>query len=453
MARAEVTPERARERTNDYWVELDRKYRIQARPTEPLVLERGQGVRVWDVEGHEYMDFESGQFCMATGHTHPSVAQALREQADRLMHTSMKYLNIPRIRLAQKLAAIAPAPLQQSYFGCAGSEANEAALRLAKKYTGRFEIVAVLGGYHGRSLASASVSTSYMRDRAGYGPMMAGTTYIPAPYCYRCPFNETYPGCRLSCAQYGEEVIDRTTSGEPAALIMELIIGSGGVIVPPPEWVRRIRQMCDERGMLLIDDEALTGVGRTGRWFACQHFDVVPDILTTSKALGGGVPLCAVITTAEIAAGAVRKGYDQAASHMGDPFQCAVGLANLEVVERENLVDRAAQRGAQLKDGLQELSRRHEIIGDVRGLGLLVGIEIVESKASKRPAPQMAARVTDECRRRGLLIGGPRLGARMGLNALRLSPPFIATQEDIARALSVMDAALEAAAHAAVGHA
>lgn len=391
------------------------------------------------MEGKRYLDFESGQMAMISGHSHPVILERIKEQIELLMQNSVRVLNVPRILLAKKLAEIVPYPLAKSYFLSTGAESVEGALRLAKKYTGRYEVVALLKGYHGRTAGTQSFTSARKGARAGYGPLMPGAAFIPAPYCYRCAFNET-PPCKLSCLAYAEDVIDRTTSGQPAALLMETMQGVGGTIVPPVEWVRRVRQICDEREMLLIIDESLTGLGRTGKWFAFEHFGIIPDILTTSKALGQGVPAAAVITTEEIADSAVAKGYDQGATHMGDSFQCAVALASLEVIERENLLDKATKMGAILRKGLEELQAEFEIIGDVRGMGLFLGIEIVESKKSKRPALERGAKLVTGCEDRGLLLGGGvSIGGALGTNTVRLCPPLVINEEQIATALSIME--------------
>jgi len=425
-------------RSNDYWVELDRKYRAQVRKTRSIVLERGKGVEVWDVEGKKYLDFESGQMAMATGHSHPVVLERIREQIELLMQNSIRVLNIPRVQLAKKLAEIVPVPLAKSFFLSTGSESVEAALRLAKKYTGRFEVVSLLRGYHGRTAGSQSYTSISRGARSGYGPLLPGAAFIPAPYCYRCAFNETLP-CSLSCLAYAEDVIDRTTSGQPAAMLIEIMQGVGGTIVPPEPWVRRLREICSEREMLLIIDESLTGMGRTGKWFGFEHYDIVPDILTTSKALGQGVPVAAVITSDEIADTAVAKGFDQGATHMGDSFQCAVALANIEVVERENLLEKSSEMGALLRKRLVELQTKFEIIGDVRGEGLFLGLEIIESWASRRPAPDRTLKLVTKCENRGLLLGGGIPTGGLGTNTIRLCPPLVITEEQIGTALEILE--------------
>lgn len=425
-------------RKNDYWIELDRKYRAQVRKTRSIVLEKGKGVEVWDVEGKKYLDFESGQMAMVAGHSHPVVLERIREQIELLMQNSIRVLNIPRVQLAKKLSEIVPDPLAKSFFLSTGSESVEAALRLAKKYTGRFEVVALLRGYHGRTAGSQSYTSLSRGARAGYGPLLPGSTFIPAPYCYRCAFNETIP-CNLSCLFYAEDVIDRTTSGQPAAMLIEIMQGVGGTVVPPVEWVRRLRQICNEREMLLIIDESLTGMGRTGKWFGFEHYDIVPDILTTSKALGQGVPVAAVITTDDIAQRAVANGFDQGATHMGDSFQCAVALANIEVIENENLLEKSIQMGALLKKGLEELQAKFEVVGDVRGKGLFLGVEIIESRSSRLPDPDRTLKLVTECEDQGLLLGGGIPTGGLGTNTIRLCPPLVITEEQVGSAIDILE--------------
>jgi 4-aminobutyrate aminotransferase-like enzyme len=354
------------------------------------------------------------------------------------MQNSIRVLNIPRVLLAKKLSEIVPDPLSKSFFLSTGSESVEASLRLAKKYTGRFEVIALLRGYHGRTAGSQSYTSISRGARAGYGPLLPGSAFIPAPYCYRCAFNETLP-CNLSCLSYAEEVIDRTTSGQPAAMLIEIMQGVGGTIVPPAEWVRRLRQICNEREMLLIIDESLTGMGRTGKWFGFEYYDIVPDILTTSKALGQGVPVAAVITTDDIAERAVANGFDQGATHMGDSFQCAVALANIEVIERENLLEKSSKMGALLKKGLEELQTKFEVVGDVRGKGLFLGMEIIESRASKRPDPARTLKLVTECEDRGLLLGGGIPTGGLGTNTIRLCPPLVITEKQVATAIDILE--------------
>jgi 2,2-dialkylglycine decarboxylase (pyruvate) len=425
--------------TQAEWLRRDRAAVGQSPYPAPLVLDRGRGCELWDVDGRRYLDFESGQFCMSTGHSHPAVASAVAEQAEHLMQIGNRFTNVPRIRLAERLGRLAPDPLARSFFCSTGSEANETAIRIAKLVTGRFEVVGLMRGYHGRTSGSFSLSSAARRARQGYGPTMPGTVLVPPPYPLRCPF--ACAGCDLRCFEQAIELIDRTSSGAPAAVVVEPIIGAGGIIPLDAAWLAAVRRFCDERGALLIADEALTGMGRTGRWFAFEHFDVVPDLVVISKALGGGVPAAAIITTARIADEAVTRGFIQAPSHQGDPFQCAVALANLDVIEEEGLLANAERMGQRLRAGLQSLVDRHPIAAQARGIGLVQGLELSDTGAE---APQLAARVCVACMERGLIVGGLRPGIREG-NTLRLAPPLIVSEAEIDEALAILDGALAAA--------
>ena len=421
------------------WLDLDRKYRIKGRYDVTQVLVKGDGVRLWDADGKEYIDFESGQVCASTGHCHPDYTRAIVEQASKLVQTGSGYTDPPRILLAQKLAEIMPGELSRSYFACTGSEATEAALRLAKIFTGRTELVALMRGYHGMTHGSLSVTGLGGKFRSVPGSGLPGVTYIPAPYSYRSPYKDD--AADMACFRQGLEIINWTTTGRPAAIILEVVMSVGGMIVPSRDYVQAVRKWCDETGALMIVDEAQSGVGRTGRWFAVEHFGVIPDIITTSKSLGGGVPLSGVTTTPEIADKVAELGYHQSSSHTDDPFLCAVGLANIEILEREGLVPNASQLGRYLKGALEKLKSHHEILGDVRGLGLMLGIEIVTDKASKTPSPEHAAAISQYCRDHGLLLGHRPTGAVSG-NIIRILPPLILRQQEADDALAILSAGI-----------
>jgi predicted amidohydrolase len=278
--------------------------------------------------------------------------------------------------------------------------------------------------------------------RRDYGPMATGTALIPAPYPYRCRFR-CGDTCNLACFDQAVETIDRATSGTPAAIIVEFVLGAGGIIPVPANWAHALRELCTERGALLIADEALTGIGRTGRWFAFEHTGVVPDLVVTSKALGGGIPLSAVLAPARLAREALANGFLQAASHQGDPFQCAVALANLDVIEHEGLLQRATALGELLGRRLHELVQCFEIVGQVRGVGLLWGIEIVRDRESRAEAPELAAAVSVEAMERGLIVGGLRPSVREA-NVLRLAPPLVVSESEIDEAVAILHSALAA---------
>jgi 4-aminobutyrate aminotransferase-like enzyme len=420
------------------WLVRDQRVVAQSRYAPPLVFEQGRGCELWDVDGRRFLDFESGQFCMSTGHSHPRITQVVGEQAAALMQIGNRFTNRARILLAERLAALAPDPLGVSFFCSTGSEANETALRIAKLVTGRFEVLALARGYHGRTASTFGASSSSRGMRRGAGPQMPGIMFVDPPYTYRCPFS--CGSCDQRCWRHSLELIDRASSGEPAAVIMEFVLGAGGIIPVPASWAREVRRFCDERGALLIADEALTGLGRTGRWFAFEHTGVIPDVVVVSKALGGGVPAAAVITTRAVADAALERGFVQAASHQGDPFQCAIALANLDVMEDEDLLGNADRMGRRLAEGLARLAARHGIVGEARGVGLIAGLEIVDSGTE---APELAAAVSVACMDRGLIVGGLRPGIREG-NTLRLAPPLTVTAGEIDEALAILEAALVA---------
>ena len=335
--------------TNKGWLELGNRYLLRhPMRTAPLVPERGEGIYLWDVEGRRFIDFQSGQLCVTLGHSHPEYVQALCDQAQKIIQTGSTFIAPSEVLLAKKMADIAPDPLQKSFFACTGSESNEMALRLVRKYTGRFEVIALMRGYHGQSYGSASITGRGGMLREGYGPMPTGAAFVPPPYAYRCQFCRDDACCNLGCAEAAEYVLDTATSGRPAAFFFEPLMSAAGQIVPSREWIQRMVEVCRSRDILMVADEALTCFGRTGRWFAFEHFDFVPDVVTCSKGLGGGVPLCAVLTSAEIADAAVERGFMPFSSHAGDPLLCATGLANLEIVDRDNLVENARRVGGLL---------------------------------------------------------------------------------------------------------
>ena len=424
------------------WLELDRKYRIKGRYDISQVLVKGDGVWVWDADGKAYLDFESGQVCASTGHCHPAYTKAIADQASKLVQTGSGYTAPPRALLAQKLAEIMPAGLERSYFACTGSEATEAALRLAKLYTGRSEIVTLMRGYHGMTHGSLAVTGLGGKFKNVPGSGLPGVVSIPAPYAYRNPYRDSPAGDDMAFFRHGMEIIEWTSTGAPAAVILEVIMSVGGMIVPSRDYVQAVRRWCHQTGALMIVDEAQTGVGRTGRWFAVEHFDVTPDIITTSKSLGGGIPLSGVTTTNEIADRVVELGYHQSSSHTDDPFLCAVGLANIRILEEEGLVKNADEQGRYLKSAFEDMMRRHEIVGDVRGIGLMLGIEIVTDKSTKTPSAPHASAIGQYCRDNGLLIGHRPTGAVSG-NIIRMLPPLVLKREEADQALAILEAALE----------
>jgi 2,2-dialkylglycine decarboxylase (pyruvate) len=427
--------------SQEAWLERDAKSVGGSPYRPPLVLERGSGCELWDIEGKRYLDFEAGQFCMSTGHSHPRVAEAMHKQIDQLMQIGNRFTTRTRVELAERLARISGLEAARSFFCSTGSEANETALRIAKLVTGRYEIVALARGYHGRTGTAFGLSSSARGMRRGYGPPPPGLAYAPSPYAFRCPHN--CGSCDATCWRHSSEMLEQTMGGEPAALIFEPVLGSGGIIPVTCEWAQAVRGWCDERGALLIADEALTGIGRTGAWFAFERLGITPDIVVTSKALGGGVPTAAIIATGAIADAAIARGFIQAASHQGDPFQCATAIANIDVIEDEGLLANATAMGARLRAGLDEIVAQHLSAGDSRGVGLIQGLEIVDHDGDEAPA--LAGAISLRCMERGLIIGGIRPGVREG-NVLRLAPPLSVSPAQVDEALHTLDEALTVAA-------
>jgi 4-aminobutyrate aminotransferase/4-aminobutyrate aminotransferase/(S)-3-amino-2-methylpropionate transaminase len=400
--------------------------------SDPPQITRGRLQYLFDHEGREYLDFFAGVAVMSLGHSHPEVAHAAHQAIDTLQHTTTIYLTEPIVRLAETLARLTPGDLTQSFFTTSGSEANESAALLAATATGRSEFLALGNSLHGRTkLAMSLTGLSFWRaDRLPVG----GVHFAPAPNCYRCPLRLRYPSCELACARAVEDVIRCATSGAPAALIAEPIQGNGGIVVPPPGYFEIVREILDRYGALLIVDEVQTGFSRTGRAFGIEHHGVTPDVLTVAKALGNGFPIGAMITRPQIARRSPRPG---ASTGGGSPFTATVALAVLELHERERLAERARDLGDYMKAGLLELAARFALVGDVRGLGLMLGAEL--SREDGAPAVEETDRVLEGMKERGVLIG--KTGADR--NVLTFLPPLVIERSDIDRVLAALAECLD----------
>ena len=406
-----------------------------------FIVARASGAWLETTDGRRILDFTSGQICSTIGHNHPQIVAAIQQSLDEVIHLNSWMLSEPVLALAERLVGLVPASLNKVILVNTGGEANEIALRLAKMYTGRFEMVGLTRSWHGLQAGAASLNLA--AGHAGYGPSMPGSLTLPAPYAYRCPIRHCNGNCDCSCLEAGFDLIDQQSIGSLCAVIAEPILSAGGIIVPPPDYFQRLRKLCDERGMLLILDEAQTGFGRLGTMFGFEQYDVVPDILSVSKTLGGGIPIAASFTSSAIESNCYDKGFMHVTSHVSDPLPAAVGLAVINVIEEEGLVAQAQQRGDYLMAGLRELQNRHEQIGDVRGKGLLVGIELVEDRTTKKPADALGVAVGDECLRRGLSMNIVRSTGGM-LNCFRMAPPLSITESEIDIALGIIDDALTA---------
>ena len=404
--------------------------------TEPLPLDHGDGMYVWDVEGKKYLDFFGGILTTSVGHNHPKVTERVQEQVGKLIHSSTLYPNENHVKLAEKLAQITPGQLQTSYFTNSGTEADETAVLAAKLHTGYQEIIALRHGYSGRSALGMSL-TGQHSWRLG-GTHIIGIKHALNPYCYRCPLKLTYPECGVACAEDVEEVIKTTTSGRIAAFLAEPIQGVGGFITPPPEYFKIVVEIIRRYGGLFICDEVQTGFGRTGgKWFGIEHWEVEPDIMTMAKGIANGLPMGNTITTAEIAESMVGKGAT-ISTFGGNPVSTTAALATIEVMEEEANPQHVAEVGAHLRTGLEKLQEKYPLIGEVRGLGLMQGVEMVKDRQTKEPAPTEVAYLFEQTRERGLLIGK---GGLYG-NVLRIAPPLTATQAHVEEALEILDYAL-----------
>lgn len=411
---------------------------------EEIIVERAEGSFVHDADGRAILDFTSGQMSAVLGHTHPDVVATVERQTRAVAHLFSGMLSRPVVELASRLAETAPG-LDRVQLLTTGAESNEAAIRMAKLVTGGHEIVAFAQSWHG--MTGAAASATYSAGRKGYGPATAGSFVIPAPNAYRPRFKNP-DGSNDWRAELddGFDLIDRQSTGALAAFIAEPILSSGGILDLPDGYLTALKQKCEERGMLLILDEAQTGVGRTGHMYAFQRDGVTPDILTLSKTLGAGLPLAAVMTTEAIEQTAFERGYLFYTTHVSDPLPAAVGVTVLDVVARDGLVGAARARGGRLKSGLEALKQRFDCVGDVRGRGLLLGLEIVLDRATKAAGYELGAKISEEAMRRGLSMNIVKLPGMGGV--FRLAPPLTVSNAEIDLGLEILSESIKAATRA-----
>lgn len=404
----------------------------------PELISSASGSRLYTVDGRRILDFTSGQMCATLGHNHPAIVAAIEKACREVIHLFSGMLAPPVVLLARELAGLLPPALQKVLLLSTGGESNEAALRLAKLKTGGFEVLGFTGSWHGMT-AGASSST-YSAGHKGYGPAMPGTMVLPAPNCYRCPIRHCQDRCDMTCLEVGVGLADSQSVGAYAAVIAEPVLSVGGIVPLPKGYLARLKRVCEERGMLLILDEAQTALGRVGANFAFEAEGVVPDVLTLSKTLGGGLPLSATVTSATIEEECYEKGFLHFTSHVSDPLPAEVGLAMLRVLAEERLAERARLMGDRLRSALLELQARHEPIGDVRGRGLMLGVELVKDREGRAPDEELGARVTRRCLELGLnmnIVKFKGLG-----NVFRLAPPLTVTTDEIDEGVSIIDQAL-----------
>jgi 4-aminobutyrate aminotransferase len=399
----------------------------------PLVARKAEGMVVTDMDGNTFLDFSAGIATCTTGHCHPRIVKAIQQQAAQLIHLSGTDFFYPQLsQLAQKLTEITPGSFDKKvYFGNSGTEAIEAALKLARYASGRKNFIAFYGAFHGRTYGSLSLTASKSIQRRGFGPFLEGVSHVPYPYCYRCPVRPSGDGCDPACIRVIEEQLFKTVLSpeEVAAIVFEPIQGEGGYVVPPPEFFEELQRLSKTYGILLIADEVQSGMGRTGKMFAVEHFGLEPDIVVIAKGIASGLPLSAMVASAKLMNWPAGS---HASTFGGNPVSCAAALETISLLEEE-LIRNAAEVGRYLVSALWQLAQRHPAIGDVRGRGLMIGIELVKDRQTKEKAVQWRDQAVQRCFQKGLLILG------CGENTLRLMPPLIVSREQADVALEILD--------------
>jgi len=403
----------------------------------PLVVERGEGAAILDVDGNWFLDFTAGIAVTATGHCHPEVVKSIAEQAAKLIHMSgTDFYYGPQIRLAEEISALVPieGPVKV-FFGNSGAEANEAAIKLARYHTGRPRILAFFGSFHGRTLGALSLTSSRSIQKRGFFPMVPGVEHVPYAYCYRCPVNRQVETCDVECFSLATDYLFPRTMPpeEVAAIVVEVVQGEGGYVVPPPKFLERIQKTALEHGILVIADEVQSGMGRTGKMFASEHFDFHPDIITIAKGIASGLPLGLCVARESIMRWTPGS---HASTFGGNPVACAAALTTLRLLKAQYL-ENARVQGERLLGGVRGVMSRHRIIGDVRGLGLMVGAEIVVPDTSdRRKDARGRDAIVEKAFRRGLLLLG------CGDNTVRFCPPLIVSASEVDTCLGIFEQAV-----------
>ena len=428
--------------TDTFWTDAQAHLVRYLPAFTPRVIERAAGSYVYDSDGTAILDFTSGQMSAVLGHAHPAIVTAVSEGVGSLDHLFSGMLSRPVVDLAKRLAQTLPPNLSKMLLLSTGAESNEAALKMAKLYTGRYEIVSFDRSWHG--MTSGASAATFSAGRRGYGPTMPGNFVLPTPNAYRSPFRHPDGSHDWeSELEYGFAMVDTQSNGSLAACLVEPILSSGGLIELPVGYLARLKELCEARGMLLILDEAQTGLGRTGHMYAFERDGVAPDILTLSKTLGAGLPVAAVMTSAEIEQVCADRRFLFYTTHASDPLAAVVASTVLDVIERDGLVERAAKLGQQLTDRLESLRDVHDVVGDIRGRGLLQGVEIVAGRASKAPAEALGGAVTAACLERGLHMNIVQLPGMGGI--FRIAPPLTISEDELHAGLDILGDALVAA--------
>jgi len=405
----------------------------------PIAISSAKGALITDVDGNTYIDFASGIGVLNVGHCPDEIVKVIKEQADKYLHACFHVTFYDSyIRLANKLNTITPGQFpKKTILLNSGAEAVENAIKIAKYHTNRYGVLSFLEGFHGRTATTMSVTGQIQPYKYNFGPPVPWIYHLPFAYCYRCPFGQTYPACDVVCARYAERVFESIIQADAvAALVVEPVQGEGGFIVPPKEFLPELYKICKDKGIVFIADEIQTGVARTGKMFAIEHFSIEPDMITTAKSMGGGTVLSAVTGKAEIMDAPHPGGLG--GTYGGHPLSCQAGLATFDLIEKNNLVARANTIGDKIKQAFYAMQEKYPIIGDVRGLGAMVAIELVKDRTTKEPARQEAASIREKCYKNGLIA----IGAGLHGNVIRTLAPLVITDEELEEGLSILDEAL-----------
>lgn len=402
----------------------------------PLVVERGEGTMVQDVDGNRFLDFMAGIAVVTTGHSHPKVVEAIKRAAEKFLHICPTDFYYPSFaELAKKLAAIAPGKSPKKVFlGNSGAEAIEAAIKLSRYHTRRSQLISFFGAFHGRTMGAISLTASKWKQKEHFAPFLPGVTHVPYGYCYRCPYNLTYPSCNLYCVDVIEtEYFSKMVPPEDvAAVFVEPIQGEGGYIMPPPDYHKRLKELCEKYGILYVADEVQSGMGRTGKWFASEIYGVEPDIVAVAKGIASGMPISAMIAKADVM---TWPSGSHGSTFGGNPVACEAAIATIELLE-EKLMANATEVGNYIIAQMKSMMDRHRLIGDVRGVGLMIGVEFVRDRVTKEKASEETEAIVQRAFQKGLLLLG------CGENIIRLAPPLVVDKEDADTALGILDEVL-----------
>lgn len=407
-------------------------------PYYPFVMKRGKGATVEDIDGNRYIDFLSSAAALNTGHTHPRVVRAIKEQVNNFTNYTTAYMyNKILVELAQELVQITPGNRTKKVsFGLSGSDANDGAIKLARSFTKHQKIIAFLRSYHGSTYGAISLSAISLNMRRNIGPFLPEIYHVPYPDCYRCPFKLRPTNCNLSCLDYLKTVLDTLTPAEEiAAVIIEPIQGDAGIIIPPDKYLPALKKICEDNNILFIADEVQTGFGRTGKWFAIEHWGIEPDVILLGKAIASGMPLSAIVAKKEI------MDSWKAPAHLftmgGNAVSCAAALATISVIKEEKLIEKSKKMGNYIKARFNELKKEHELIGDVRGKGLLIGVDLVSDRETKQRAEKEAAKVCWRCWEKGLIL------TFFSKSVLRIAPPLVITKKEVDLALDIIEKSIK----------